>query len=168
MVEAEASNNGVAVNSASRVGDDVVQARRFQEPGDATRELFEGFNDWSSSLKSYGLQAAYALIAANWAMHGVTDTILSNSWAKWSMVIAVGYIGIHLALAGWMTCLCRRRCTYADADKRRWRIEYNVYETQGSPWPYTQWIQWLGGSIRFLHVVGPLTSGALLIASMFV
>jgi hypothetical protein len=147
---------------------DENSVRRFTTPGDATRELYEGFNAWTKSLSDYGLHAAYALIAANWAIHGVAKEILANPWAKYSMVAAVGYLGAHLLAAGCMVLLYKRRAIYADHNKDRWDKEFHDNREKASPWPYTNLIQILGALIQFLNAVGPLTSGACLVASMFV
>lgn len=145
---------------------DETPSRRLQSPGAAHDELTTGFNELSAALTTYSVYAVYAVIGANWAIHGTAQTLLSNQWAKWSMVIAIGYVAVHLTCVGCMTLLYRRRCDYADHDKKRWAREYANNAARGSPWPYTHLIQRLGGTMRAFHVLGPLASGALLIVSM--
>jgi len=144
-----------------------TSARRFATAADASRELYEGFNAWTKSLSDYGLHAAYALIAANWAVHPGAKEILSNPHARCSMAVAVGYLGVHLLAVGLMALLYKFRAKYADHDKTRWERQFEENRDAPSPWPYTQLIQMLGGFIQFLNVLGPLASGALLIESMF-
>jgi hypothetical protein len=88
------------------------------------------------------------LIAANWAIHGAAKDILGNPWAKFSMAVAVGYLGAHLVAAGYMALLYRFRGDYADEDKDRWNREFRDNRDKASPWPYTQRIENLA---LFLH-----------------
>ncbi len=96
---------------------DETPSRRLQSPGAAHDELTTGFNELSAALTTYSVYAVYAVIGANWAIHGTAQTLLSNQWAKWSMVIAIGYVAVHLTCVGCMTLLYRRRCDYADHDR---------------------------------------------------
>ena len=145
----------------------IVRARRLQSAPAAHDELRSGFNEWSGSVASYGRYAAYAVIAAAWAVHGTKDGLLANLWALRSMIVAVSYLGIQVFLTWWMALLYRQRCEYANENSERWEQEFRSEENINSPWPYTGFIEKLGELIRLLHVVAPLLAGTLLIVSMF-
>ena len=53
----------------------------FTSAGEALKKLGQDFNDWCSIFTTHSIQAAYAIIAANWAVHRTTDAILNNSFA---------------------------------------------------------------------------------------
>jgi len=81
------------------------------------------------------------------------------------MAAAVGYIGIHLIVAGILVQLYKRRSIYANQDKVRWGREFE--NPPGSSWPYTPEIEFLGSFLQYWNVFGPRVSGVLLILSMF-
>lgn len=142
-------------------------ARRFKEPGDAARELHVHFGDWSSGQAKYALQLTFALMAANWALHGTTTAILDNRWATWSMVAAIAYLAVFHGLMSWLVRLSRRQHRYADADKRRWASEFAANAGAQSDWPYTPWMERVGTFMYWAHLVGPLLCGALLLCSVY-
>lgn len=141
-------------------------ARRLPGAREAYEELKVAFDAWSESLRTYGNYMAYAVIAANWAIFDSRNALLENDWAKWSLIVAVSYLGVHLAGVAVMTLLHRRRCEYVNADDDRWNREYND-EKRGEAWPYDDTIQYLGEAIRWLHFIAPLASGALLVVGIF-
>lgn len=140
---------------------------RFENASDATKELHEQFNDWSAAVPKYGLQVALALIAANWAIYGGRAVILSNPFSKWSIVVAVLYLGFNLAGVWWMTRQFDKRKIYADEDVGRWKREYADSIGVTTHWPYTPAIDNFGGFMRYIHTFAPLFSGVLLLASLF-
>ena len=140
-------------------------ARRFASAGDAARELHVHCSDWSVGLGKYGLQIAFALMAANWALYGSQKGILSNPLAKASMAVGFVYLALFLMLAASMFIQLRLRHRYADADKARWTQEFEAAAGKESPWPYTQAVELTGNSMHVLHFVGPLIMGYLLLLS---
>jgi hypothetical protein len=142
-------------------------SRRFENAGDATKELFEGFNDWSGAVSTYGIQTAYAVIAANWAVYGNAQTILNNPWAKASMAIIIGFLGVNLLCIGLMTWLYGKRCTYANENNKRWQEEYERENRRSSSWPYTTFIERLGDFMRLLKVWAPVIGGVIFIIGLF-
>lgn len=142
------------------------RAGRFDSAGDAAKEVHEHLNAWTSGLSRYGQQAAFALIGANWAVNGTRSAILSNGYAKWSMAFAVGYLGLHLFLVGIFVAMVRQRHVYVDKDPSRWIREFRAAQAQ-SPWPYTACINRTGEFMWFLHMIGPVLSGVLLVTSFF-
>ena len=71
------------------MGKDKAKTTRFESAGEAAKELFDGFNVWSGGVSTYGAQTSYAIIAANWAVYGSADKILSNKLAVFSMIIII-------------------------------------------------------------------------------
>lgn len=77
--------------------------RRIENPGKALNELYTGFNDWSSIVTNRSIEASFALIAANWAVHGSADNILHNFWAKSSLITIIVFLGANLVGTSWVT-----------------------------------------------------------------
>lgn len=153
------------INSASTVRPSAT-TRRFDTAGDASRELFESFNKWSGAVGSYGVQTAYAVIAANWAVFGTTKVIVDNCWAKYSLGVAVGFLAIHLICTDWISRLCDQRIKYANRDQKRWQKEFEDKNTPASSWPYTKKIERIRNFLRFLKVWVPVVSGGLFIGGV--
>jgi len=146
-----------------------MKTRRFENPGEAAKELFDGFNEWCEILTRHSIQATFAVIAANWAVHGSTESIIDNSLAKWSLGIAIAFLGINLLVAGWMSYLYNKRRKYADEDKERWEKEFQKAgeASKSTPWPYTDFIQGLGSFLRFFKVIVPFIAAILFVLSLF-
>jgi len=144
------------------------RVRRYDHAGEASKDIQTCFEAWSSGLSSYGVQAAYAVIAANWAVHTQTNAILANDAAKWSMLVAIAFLGLHLGVLFLMTWLYRNRVNYIDDDKDRWGEEFDAAgKKKRDPWPHTKTIECVGSVKRWLLLLGPVTSCLLLIASLF-
>jgi len=155
------------LNTGTNVTGSFLRVRRYEVPGDATQELYDGFNTWSAGLATHSIHAAYALVAANWAVHGSADAILTNPWAKASLAIVIGLLGFNLLCMGYMTWLYKRRCMYADNDKERWAKEFEDASKRKSAWPYTNLIQYLGECLRLLRIFAPTAAGFFFILSLF-
>ena len=113
------------------------------------------------------MQAAYSIIAANWAVYGGANEILSNLFAKTSMAIVVTFIGLNLFFTGWMTILYEDRNVYANSDKERWEREFANETNSGSSWPYTDSIQNLWAFMRFLKISAPILAGVIFVVGLF-
>ncbi len=153
--------------SHKRKSSDNISSRRFKTAGDAADELYKGFNDWSSSIASHGMQAAYSIIAANWAVYGGANGIMESPYAKNSMAIIVTFIGLNLLFTGWMTFLYTERNKYANDDKERWDKEFRKEIDGSSSWPYTKFIENLGAFMRFLKVGAPVIAGSVFVCGLF-
>jgi hypothetical protein len=129
-----------------------IGCRRFANVGDASKELFEGFNDWSATVSSYGMHMAYALIAANWAVYGNAKAILQNTFAKISVAIVIFFLVLNLLCTWIMTRAYSKRCDYADKNKKRWSEEFEREIDLPSDWPYTKFIAKLGDFMRLISV----------------
>jgi len=171
VVVAEGKNSGNKPNSPQSVGtqqsEQIASSRRFADAGEAVKELYDGFNDWSATVSSYGIQMAYAVIAANWAVYGGAQAILENPWAKFSVAIVISFLGLNLFCTWLMTMCYAQRCSYADKDKTRWSKEFENEYTSSSAWPYTKFIEKLGDFIRLLKVWAPIVGGIVFILGLF-
>ena len=146
---------------------DQLTTRRFKSSGDASKELFDRFNDWASALTARSIQASFAIIAANWAVYGSEQAILANPLSKWSLTIAMVFLGLNVTATWWMAVLYGRRVNHAQEDKDRWETEYIQVANRQAPWPYTKLIEGLGGWMRVANALVPLVAGSLFIASLF-
>ena len=138
--------------------------RRIESPGAGTKEVQDAFNAWCEILTAHSLQASYAIIAANWAVHRGLDAILGNAWAKWSMAVVVAFLGFNLLATGWMAYLHYRQMLYAGDDSQRWEREY---QQELRYWPYTKKIENLGCILRVVKVVAPCAAAVLFVISLF-
>ena len=148
------------------MGKDKAKATRFKSAGEADEELFVGFNAWSAGVSTYGVQTSYAIIAANWAVYGSADKILSNKLAVLSMIIIILFLGINLLCIGWVTKLYEDRCYYANDNKDRWKEEYDNRENLPA-WPYTIFMERLGDFKHLLNIFAPVVAGVIFIVSLF-
>ena len=129
-------------------------------------QLREDFNAWTSILTAHSLQATFAVVAANWAVYGSAGAIISNTLAKFSIGIALSFLGINLAftlLMGWMH---RKQYYYAEENHDRWTQEYLENKGQPTPWPYTPSMERLGIVHRHLKAWAPLVAAALFVISI--
>jgi len=140
--------------------------RRFNSAGEAKEELQTAFNDWGSILTSHSIQIAFAIIAANWAVHGSARVILANCWSKWSMAIVLGFLGLDLLATRLMIWLHYKQILYSEEDVERWNKEYD--QAKGKRyWPYTKGIENLGRIFRELKACAPVSAAILFIISLF-
>lgn len=143
-------------------------SRRLSSASAAALELHQHWGEWSAALGKFALQASFALMAANWAIHGSQRGILANDFAKWSMAIGFIYLGVLLALIAIQVHLLKERHSYADSDRDRWQQEFDRDSVNvGSAWPYTLKIDFVGDLMRYLHITAPLAMGVLLLVSVF-
>jgi len=157
-----------AVASSRDVQANATSPRRFGSAGAACAELLTGFNTWTKSLTEYGTKAAYALIAANWAVHGAAGkVILQNLWSSLSIGAAALLLAVHVLVVWAMGYLHGQRVDYAVTDPTRWEREFNDPKNITSTWPYTALIENLGTFNRWLLVVLVLVSGTCFIISLF-
>jgi len=146
----------------------IPKRRRFEDAGDASQEIYDSFNIWGAILTKHSIEATFAIIAANWAVHSNLQELLNNTAAKISLGLAIGFLGLNLFGTGIMTCLLGKRCTYADDDKERWEKEFRAAGANSkSPWPYTCCIERLGSILRFLKMWMPVISAGFFIGSLF-
>ena len=142
-------------------------AVRFANAGEATKELVEAFNAWSSILTKRSIEVAFAVIAANWAVYGGTREIITNLWARWSVVVALLFLGYNL-VATWL--MARRhwdRIELAESDHDSWKEACEQTAGTNDPWPYTKKIESLGHTMRSVKAFAPVVGAALFLLSLF-
>jgi len=145
----------------------IPKRRRFKDAGEASREVYDNFNTWGTILARHSIEATFAIIAANWAVHGSMQSLRSNNSARWSLIIAIAFLGINLLGSGLMTYRLGKRCDYAGEDKERWGEEFRVAgNNKKSPWPYTCCIECLGSILRFFKTFAPAISAGFFIGSL--
>lgn len=171
MVVEEGKNNSHDANITSNEGKSQIDrsssSRRFINAGDAIKELFEGFNDWSANVSTHGMHTAYAVIAANWAVYGDAQAIIGNLWAKFSIAIIISFLGLNLFCTWLMTLCYTEQYDYADEDRERWSSEFEREKIVPSSWPYTKFIEQLGEFMRLLKVWAPIIGGIFFILGLF-
>jgi hypothetical protein len=89
-------NQGVDMNNSFK---------RYDNPGKALEQLQSDYNRWSSLLTENSIKISYALIGANWAVHGSTGQLLINQYAKFSMITILIFLGINLISTNYITRL---------------------------------------------------------------
>lgn len=146
---------------------DRLAMRRFESSGEASKEVFDNFKNWTSALTARSIQASFAIIAANWAVYGSQQAILANALSKWSLTITLVFLGLNVTATWWMTLLYRRRINFSQADKDRWERQYTQVANRQDPWPYTKLIERLGECMGVAKAFVPLVAGGLFIASLF-
>jgi len=144
----------------------------FKTAGDALKTLGQAFNDWSSILTTHSIHAAYAIIAANWAVHGSTQNILNNSYAKWSLVIVFVFLGFNILVSGCMKHMHFNQYLHGEKNSKKWETEFKEYEKsrqkgKRTPWPYTECIENLGVAQTFVKICAPIIAATLFIFSLF-
>lgn len=141
---------------------------RFASPGDALKVLSSDYNAWSELLTRRSVEISFALIGANWAVHGTADKILENDASKWSLILIMSFLGLNLLATKWMAWLLVRRFRYGEKNAERWKCEYNKTKGKVDPWPYTRAIERLASSLQNLKIWAPILSAVLFIASLFI
>jgi hypothetical protein len=143
--------------------------KKYTSPVEALDELQQAFNAWCEMLTNHSLQAAYAIIAANWAVHGKT-AILTNSCSKWSMALILGFLGANLLVDWLISEFSYSEYSSAEDDRMRWKKEWEEYEKgdkHNKYWPYTGKTQVLPRIHRFLKCWVPFIAAFLFICSLF-
>ena len=133
-------------------------------------KLNTDFNAWCELLTTHSMQACYALIAANWAVHGNIQHILCNIYSKWSIAIVLGFIGINLLLNWLMVQFHFSQYIHAERDIDAWTKEYIDYKDHVGDrtyWPYYKRIEYLGHFFRFIKMIFPFIAAVLFIKSLF-
>jgi len=106
-------------------------------PEDGRKLLVEAFDYWTGALSSFSNQAAYAIIAANWAVHSKSS--FEIYWAKWSIGLSVGLITVNILMVLIIAELHDYRKTKAYNKRGWWQQEYE--NRRDTRWPYTKTIE---------------------------
>jgi hypothetical protein len=141
--------------------------RRFKDASEASKEINDQFNDWSSGLSTHSVQAIYAIIAANWAVHSNAAEILNNGAAKWSLIIGIGFLGLNILLVSLLTWLLDKRNQYIAENLNRWEEEFGKSKNIKGVWPYTPFMNKLSTALHILRFAAPSTSAGFLLQAYF-
>jgi len=141
-----------------------INENKNKSPEGGKNTLVEAYNAWSAGLGSYSVQAAYAIIAANWAVHAKTESILLNCYSTWSMGICVGFISVNILLVWFITELHNCRINKAMTSPEWWQREYD--KRAKTRWPYTWAIETLSLWLRIIKGFAPISAGLFFILSL--
>ncbi len=139
-----------------------MQTRRYKNAGEASEEVYESYNEVTGLFGKYAVEICYALIGANWAVHGTSHGILDNEYAKWSVAAALIFLGMNLILAG-AHAFCLGTIVDDSTDEESWKEAFQAAEKE---WPYTKNIEDIGLARTILRFVCPLIGTILFIASI--
>ncbi len=139
----------------------------YATAGEGLKKLGQAFDDWASILTTHSVQASYAIIAANWAVHSNANAILANCYSKWSLVVILSFLGLNLLCTQLMIRMHYQQYLYAEKDSKRWQKEFEETRGKRAYWPYTKGIEHLGIFMRWLKVWAPVISTFLFIVSLF-
>ena len=140
----------------------------FGSSGEALQKLGKDFNDWCSILTSQSIQVAYAVIAANWAVHSSKNAILENLCARYSMVTVFIFLGLNVLMTRLMSHLHFKQYLYAEENTKRWKKEFDDSRGKRTPWPYTKSIENLGEVMRITKTWLPVIGAVLFLMSLFI
>jgi hypothetical protein len=144
----------------------MTQNTRYVSAFKALESLEGGYAYWSSKITETSVQLSFALIAANWAVHG-SDALKTELLPRIS--VACAFLGLMTTLitANCLTKLIDKRQDYAEEDPSRWEAEWQNSQTQKDPWPYTRAIERVGEISRCLRFWFPIL-GAIFLGFSFV
>ena len=127
----------------------------------------DDFLYWTGKLTDSSFELSLALIGANWAAFGSVQKILTNGWARASLGLVIGSLGLTLIGAKCMGELHRRQIDYAAADPERWERECAAALGRIGPWPFTKGIERLGRGLREAKTWLPLAAGISFLIALF-
>ena len=133
-------------------------------------QLGKDFNEWCSILTTHSIQFAYAIIAANWAVHGSANAIISNLWSRLSLIVVFIFLAANLLATRLMIRLHFKQFIYAEDDRDRWKKEYEEFvksKSKRTYWPYTKAIEDLGLALRALKIWAPVMGAIFFMLSLF-
>lgn len=131
-------------------------------------DLIVAYNVWSDKLAQYGIQATYAVIAANWATYGNASTIIENHLSLASLIVCIALLVINLFMTWLGTLLHYKRADMAKNDNSFWVEEYQNRNKRSSKWPYTKGIESLADWKRIIITFLPILAGGLFILSIII
>jgi hypothetical protein len=140
----------------------------YESPGEALKAVREDYLYWTEKLTDTSLQLSFAVIAANWAVFGSVDKLLSNFWSRLSLGLVISALLLTVFSAKWMGELHRRQVDHAESDLAQWDAEFKANAGKRVPWPFTIAIERLGRVMREMKAWLPLLAGmAFLIALLY-
>ncbi|MBX3625031.1 MAG: hypothetical protein KF892_08480 [Rhizobacter sp.] len=125
--------------------------------------MTEAVNSWTAGFSKHAGQMVFAVMAANWALHGTG--ILRSERATTSMALCIVYLSAQLVLMGFNVYVLDSRHRYAAKNRSDWLKEFEERAGSGDSWPYTKGLERSGRIQRFLNLALPLLAGLLLLFS---
>lgn len=139
----------------------------YATSGEALKAVKDDYHYWTEKLTESSFQLSLAVIAANWAVFSKVEKILSNVWAKSSLLLVLLCLAVNLLGAKRMGELHRKRVEYAESDSGRWGKEFSDTADKRDPWPFTNEIENLGRWMRELKAWLPIAAGLAFLIALF-
>ena len=159
--------NSEVTSSQNLIVPEMPLSKLYTCADDGTKELRSDFHYWTERLTESSLQMSFAVIAANWAVFGSVQQVMSNFWAKASLSLVVISVALSLLGAKLMGELNLKQAKYAVDDPDRWNNEFKAsLHDVSKPWPYTSRIEWLGQLLREFKTWLPLFGGVLFVIAL--
>ena len=130
-------------------------------------DLIKKYNSWTAGHARFCVQAAYAIIAANWVAHPKPEAIITNGFASASIALCVIFISINIFMVGRIAEMNYEEFNDAEKDEDAWIEKYRMRNDPKSKWPYTQKIENWAKFRRILMTWLTLLSGIFFVASLF-
>lgn len=134
---------------------------------DALDELNDYYKHWTRMLTTRSIELSFGIIAANWAVHGNANAVLSNGWAKSSIVIIICFFGVDLIGTCGIGELLRRCCSAAGKDRETFVARHDNPKIRPPYWPYTKSIVTVGLLLYLIKLVAPITACFCFLLSLF-
>jgi hypothetical protein len=168
VVDTDTHTTATPVAPRAPLASVVTSRALYQSANEALKAVQDDYLYWTEKLTDTSLQLSYAVIAANWAVFGSVDKLLSNFWSRLSMGLVVSALLLSVFSAKWMGELHRKQVNHAESDLGRWGAEFKENAGKRVPWPFTSRIERLGRVTRELKAWLPLLAGmAFLIALLY-
>ncbi len=139
----------------------------YTDAADALKAVREDYLYWTGKLTETSVQMCYAVLGANWAVFGSVDRILTNFWAKLSVLLVVLALGLAVLGSKLIGEQHRDRINYAEADAARWSREFAATAGKRDPWPFTAGIERLASYLRDAKTWLPLSAGVCFVVALF-
>jgi hypothetical protein len=146
----------------------------YANPQEALKVIVANYEYWTGRLTETSVQMAYAVIGANWIIFGSVNGILSNIWAKLSLLCALLSLAAGV-IGAWFLCeALGRRGNFGDDYPEKWEKEYGDFikrkttQPKHDPWPITKFIELTSAWSRNLKAAFVLLGALLLIVGTIV
>lgn len=170
LAEAAKVAEAAVIRRIAEIGD-FLRAEKgtlYSDASEALKEVRKDFYYWSTKLTESSFALSLAVIGANWAVFGSLDKILGNRWSQFS--IATVILALSLNSIGYKRLIdaLRAQIRYAEADRGRWKKEFEQSLTVPGDWPYTAKIASVAQFHRACRMWLPLLGGLLFLIALFV
>src|SRR5262245_35782657 len=112
----------------------MTESRLFKDPSDGLKALHDGYERWTGLAASRSVEMSFGVLAANWAVYKSTEAIFKNWFAVGSVTVVIIFLAVNLLQTSLMAYAFARRHEYAEADRGRWKQEFEQAELRYSRW----------------------------------